>query len=428
MSRGRFITGFGKILLYARIILEIPVYYVMRPEKFDSPAAYFLFLARALRLLLVFRHNKAVKTEKGWKLHLYLPAYPTPAFYYALESKLLRAEPGPTTIVFSMTRACAYRCPHCYQRRDGGADLAEDRLLETARQVVDAGVAFFDIEGGEPFLRIPRLLNLVRSLDDRCEIWINSTGDHAAPGLLEELKAAGVFGFMVSVHDPDPAVHDAFTGVPGSYDTAAALIRAVRKLGMAAALNSVLSEAGVRSGALDRLMEQAREWDADFVQLIHPKPAGNWMGATAGMQTDPALVERMRRDHIRYNSRARADFPSLAAQVFEEGREVLGCTAGAVDRFYIGAAGEVQPCEFLNLSFGNVNEEPFPVILSRMRDVFRTPGCDWLCCTQAGAIRQFMEQHGLKQLPLSWPATRLLVETWDRGEPTPVYQKLGIYK
>ena len=52
----------------------------------------------------------------------------------------------------------------------------------------------------------------------------------------------------------------------------------------------------------------------------------------------------------------------------------------------MGADGEVQPCEFLNVSFGNVRDEPFETILRRMREHLHTPSTDWLCCTQAETI------------------------------------------
>lgn len=428
MRTGHFITGPAKVWIYLRIILHIPAYYAARPRLFASPLAYLRFLRRALLLLLVFRHNKVVRVFNGYKLHLYLPAYPSPAFFYAIESKLLRTPPGATTIVFSMTKACSYRCEHCYQRRDAAADLDEDRMLDTARAVRDSGVAMFDIEGGEPFLRFPRLLRLVRALDERCEIWVNTTGAHVKPGMLDELKAAGLFGIMASIHSADPAAHDAFTGVPGSFDAACEIIRACRAMDRVAALNSVLSEADIRSGGLARLMDLARRLDCDYVQLIHPKPAGVWLGRTEGMQRERALIESAQRAHVLYNSGARRAYPALAAQVFEERRDVLGCTAGAVDRYYVGAGGEVQPCEFLNLSFGNVNEEPFATIYERMRSYFRTPCCDWLCCTQAEAIHELFQEHGLKQTPLPWPVTRKLVERWDRGQPTPIYERLGIYR
>jgi MoaA/NifB/PqqE/SkfB family radical SAM enzyme len=428
MSKGHFITGFGKILVYLRIVLHIPCYYGVRPQFFSSPVSYLRFLRRALQLLLVFRHNKIVRVFNGYKLHLYLPAYPSRAFFYAIESKLLRSPPGPSTIVFSMTKACSYRCRHCYQKNDASVDLDETSMIKTALAVRDTGVAMFDIEGGEPFIRFPRLLKLVQALDARCEVWVNTTGANIKPGMMDELKKAGLFGLMVSVHSPDRHVHDAFTGIPGSFDTACEIIKTCRQMNLVAAFNSVLSEEEIRNGGLDKLMDLARDLDCDYVQLIHPKPAGVWIGRKEGMQTEPALIQTLQQAHLRYNSRSMHSYPSLAAQVFEERKDVLGCTSGAVDRYYVGASGEVQPCEFLNISFGNVNEEPFEKIYERMRSCFRTPCCDWLCCTQADAIQRLFVKHGIQQTPLPWKVTQELVESWNRGEPTPIYERLGIYK
>lgn len=427
MSTPHFRTGLLKGLVYLRIILHIPFYYGVRPRFFSSPVAYIRFLRRALQLLLVFRHNKIVRVFNGYKLHLYLPAYPAKAFFYAIESKLLKSPPGPTTVVFSMTKACPYHCEHCYQKKDDTADLDESLMIQTALAVRDTGVAMFDIEGGEPFARYSRLLKLVQALDERSEIWINTTGALVKPGMFNELKSSGLFGIMVSIHSPDRARHDAFTGVPGSFDTACAIIKTGRSAGLVIACNSVLSEEDIRQGELDRLMELTRDLDCDFVQLIHPKPSGLWIGKKDGMQTDPAMIQTIQQEHVRYNSRAMNSYPALAAQVFEEQQSVLGCTAGAADRYYIGGSGEVQPCEFLNISFGNVKEESFDVIFARMRSYFKTPCCDWLCCTQAEAIQQLFTTHNITQTPLPWEITRELVESWDRGEPTPIYKNLGIY-
>ena len=428
MKSRHFITGLEKLWIYLRIIAHIPCYYAVRPQFFSSPVAYCSFLWRAMRLLRVFRHNKVVRVFNGYKLHLYLPSYPSRAFFYAIESKLLRTPPGATTIVFSITKACSYRCPHCYQKNDAAVDLDEDLMVKTALAVRDTGVALFDIEGGEPFLRFPRLLNLTRAFDARCEVWVNTTGAHLKPGMMERLKQAGLFGVMVSVHSPDRETHDAFTGVPGSFDVACDIIRACRRINLAAAFNTVLSEEEIRRGGLDRLMDLARELDCDYVQLIHPKPAGIWLGKKDGMQTEQTLINAIQQAHVRYNSLRMHSYPSLAAQVFEESERMLGCTSGAVDRYYVGASGEVQPCEFLNLSFGNVNEESFATIYERMRSYFKTPCCDWLCCTQADEIHRLFKKYNLQQTPLPWKVTRDLVENWSRGKPTPIYERLGIYK
>lgn len=426
--QNHFITGVHKILIYIRIIIHIPVHYLLRPEYFSSPANYIRFLHRAFILLMAFRHNKIVRVLNGYKLHLYLPAYPSRAFFYAIESKLLKTPPAPTSVVFSMTKACRYKCKHCYQHNDRGKDLDDELLVKTALEVRDTGVSMFDIEGGEPFLRFDRLLKLVQALDDRSEVWVNSTGSGIEPGMLEKLIECGLFGMMVSIHSPDPEIHDQFTGIPGSFQTAYNTLKTCRRKGITAAFNTVLSEEEVKSGGIAEIMELARELDCDYVQLIHPKPAGTWLGRKEGMQTDPGVIQTVCREHLQYNSRRKQNYPALAAQVFEESGNFFGCTSGAVDRFYVGAGGEVQPCEFLNISFGNVKDDPFNTIYKRMRSYFKEPCQDWLCCTQAESINDIFIGLNSRQTPLKWEETKKLVNNWYRGRPTPLYKKLGIYK
>ncbi len=429
MKNRHYITGFGKFLIYARIAVDVAYRYALRPKDFGySPIRYARFLRQALILLLAFRHNKVVRVFNGYKLHLYLPAYPSPSFFYAIDSKLIRTPARAITVVFSMTKACSYKCEHCYQSKDGGPDLDLELLKKTAQSIQDIGVAMFDIEGGEPLIRYERLLALLKSLDERSELWINTTGAQLTPAILQEMKDAGLFGLMVSIHSPDPAVHDLFTGVSGSYDTACNALKMCREAALVAAVNCVLSEGDVRAGSLRKIMELAKELDTDYVQLIHPKPAGKWMGKQEDMLMNPLLITYLREQHVRFNSPAMHNYPSLAAQVFEESKSVLGCTCGGIDRFYVNAYGEVQPCEFLNVSFGNVQEEAFESIYNRMREYFKTPCTDWLCCTQSQAIARQFHEHNLTHTPLPQTFTEELAKDWDRGQPTPLYKKLGIYK
>jgi len=411
-------------LIYAMIAAHVAGKYLFRL----SPAAYLRFLRRAGHLLWAFRHNRVIKTTAGYKLQLYLPAYPSPAFFEALENKLLKKPPAPTSVVFSMTRACSYACPHCYQKTERGADLPEEVLLETLRQVRQTGVTYFNIEGGEPFLRPERLATILQALDASCEIWVNTTGHAMTEALLKQLKALGLKGLMFSIHSPDPTIHDSFTGVPGSFAAAGQAMAICKRNGLGLAINSVLSEQELRGGQLPRLMELGKELRADFIQLIHPKPCGGWLEKTDGLQQDEDVLRLVEREHLYYNSWRTAGYPSLASQVFEERSAGVGCTAGGIDRFYITATGEVQPCEFLQISFGNVQEEAFAAIFARMRQEFAIPRRAWLCCEQRQAIVQAMAQNHLGNTPLPWQYTRALAGKWSQGEPTPLYKQLGIYE
>lgn len=418
----RYLTGLPKLLLYTRIALHVAGRYLFRVK----PAEYPRFLRRALTLLLNFWPNKAVRIACGAKIYIYLPAYPTAAFFRSLDAKLLRSPPGPVSAVYSMTKVCSYHCPHCYQRQDAGADVPEETLVATALAMERLGVAFLNVEGGEPFLRYERLLNLVRAASPETEIWVNTTGDRAERDLLAELRDEGLCGIMVSIHAPEAVAHDAFTGIPGSFDTACRTLRLCRELNLGTAINCVLSESDIRGGKLDAMMTLARTLDCDFVQLIHPKPAGRWLGNPDALQIDSAYLAALRATHLRYNRRSR-NLPVLAAQVFEERPEGLGCTAGGVDRFYVNAAGEVQPCEFLNVSFGNVTREPFDVIFARMRKAFAAPTCEWPCCTRSHRIAELLRQHNLTTTPLPSEHVAEFMSDWKRGEQPDVYRRMRLY-
>lgn len=424
-----YFTGLRKGFIYIRIAVHVAVRYLLRIKKMQwSCADYCIFLHRAFQLLMIFRHNKIIKVANGYKLHLYLPAYPSKAFFYAIESKLCRKPPAPVTIVFSITKACTYKCQHCYQRLDQTKELDQESMFETAKAIQDLGVSMFDIEGGEPFLRYPRLLELIKGLDDRSEIWVNTSGDGVNEERLLELKKQGLFGLMISIHSPEESKHDTFTGISGSFKKACEAVKLCHKLNLSPVINSVLSETEIVSGKLDDLMNLAKELNCDYVQLIHPKPSGKWLGHQEEMQRSPDVINQIIKAHKHYNSSKTEDFPSLAAQVFEESSNILGCTAGGVDRFYLNAAGELQPCEFLNISFGNVKEEGFTAVYQKMRAAFPIPCTDWLCCTKAAEIYHLFQDNQIKQTPLPKDITDEMVKKWHFDYPTLLYKKLGIYK
>ncbi len=424
-----FLIGWRKDSLHARVALHVALHFAAEVLRGRMPArVYPAFLRRALLFLGAVRHNKVVRRGGLYKLQLYMPAYPSRAFFHAL-GKLYRPQPGPVSVVMSMTRACSYRCPHCYQRHDGGADLELPLLLEAARQMQDQGVSFFNIEGGEPLLRCERLLALMRALDERAEIWVNTTGFMLSDAMAAELRAAGLFGVMVSIHSPDAEEHDAFTGVPGSFETACRALDMFARHGVFTAINCCPSVAHIEDGGLERLFDLARERGCAFVQVIHGKSAGGWLGRDESEQAGASAIAHLMSLHLAYNGRpALRRHPSIAAQVFDESEKLFGCTAGGVDRFYLGADGEVQPCEFLNVSFGNLREESFTEIFARMREHFRHPGTNWLCCVAAKSIAETMAARGLQRTPLPWAVTRELFATWDKGPETRLYRDLGIYR
>ncbi|MBN2642022.1 MAG: hypothetical protein JXR78_10225, partial [Victivallales bacterium] len=201
-------------------------------------------------------------------------------------------------------------------------------------------------------------------------------------------------------------------------------LRDCRDAGMLTGFNTVLSNEQIMNGDIDKIMKLAAEHEFDYVQLIHPKPCGAWMGKIADFDLDKQAIAVACDAQRKYNSRHLGHMPVLTAQVFEESPEMLGCCCGGIDRFYIGASGDVQPCEFLNLSFGKLSDVSFETAYERMRKSFAVPCSEWTCCVRAEEIAA----HAGDELPIPWETTEKLVAGWKPGSSTRVYAKMGIYQ
>jgi MoaA/NifB/PqqE/SkfB family radical SAM enzyme len=90
----------------------------------------------------------------------------------------------------------------------------------------------------------------------------------------------------------------------------------------------------------------------------------------------------------------------------------------------VNAKGDVQPCEFLNISFGNIQQEPFETIYERMRTAFAVPGDAWLCEKYSMNIHALHQASGVRSLPLSREDSGRIVAEWDRGTCPEFYDKV----
>lgn len=386
------------------------------------------FIVKATLMLFYFSHHRPIRISTGWKIHLYLPVYPSKAFFEAVYGKLIASPPRPVSAVFSITKACRYHCPHCYQRHDAGSDLPETTLLATADALITAGVRFLNVEGGEPFLCFERLYALQKHVGARAEIWVNTTGDGVDESTLVRLRDHGLGGIMVSIHAMQESEHDAFTGIVGSFACACRTLELAHSLGVPTAINVVLQQEAIRAGGIEQMIHLAADLKCAYIQLIHPKPAGLWLEHASELAKESAneVVQIAHRVHQR-NNRIGGKGPVLSAQVYEESPKGFGCTAGGIDRLYVNATGAVQPCEFLNLSFGNVRETPLPEIFNRMREAFPAPQNQWACSQWGAAIQHYRIEHGITETPLDATHTEAFLKRVMRTQQPDFYRRLRIY-
>lgn len=140
-------------------------------------------------------------------------------------------------IVFETTNECSLSCRFCYEPAKRFANsLPKENSYKQAKRTLSrlftqADVAQVAFSGGEPFLA-ERFLELV--LFTRMKGKAVSVISNGATGTHDDYRALiemGVTNVQFPCHAHTPLIHDALTGVAGSWEKACASIEAVRALG-----------------------------------------------------------------------------------------------------------------------------------------------------------------------------------------------------
>lgn len=261
----------------------------------------------------------------------------------------------PVSVTIELTRRCPLRCRHCYLpetagRARPGRELSASQWERILRQLARAGGLYLVFTGGEPLLRpdLPRLCRLAKTLN--FDVRVFSSGHGLTAALAAELKAAGVSAFEISFYG-GPSVHDAVTGLAGSFAASLAAARLLRKSGLPVKMKVPLMTLNAgRAGWLRRMA--AREgFGISFDPVIAPANDGG-KNAVAYRLSGPGLGRALSK---------------LAPAVAEAGTPAASgeppvpyfpCGAGhnvcAVD-----PAGNLYPCLQLPVKLGNLTRRSF---------------------------------------------------------------------
>jgi MoaA/NifB/PqqE/SkfB family radical SAM enzyme len=230
------------------------------------------------------------------------------------------------------------------------------------------------------------------------------------------LRDAGLHALMVSVDDPRPEVHDQLRGLPGGFKQAVAGMERALDAGLLVALSTYATPEDVREGRVAELIELAREIGAHEVTVFDVVPTGRLLPLDEKRLMTAEDKQQLIALGRHYS--ALADYPNIITQSEVEGPEMAGCM-GASGQFYMTAFGDVDPCDFMPLTFGNIRDESLEAIWMRMRahPAF-AEHCDH-CLMQDAEFRRKYIDHIPDDRLLPWPACD---ELCDRPNTPPAIQ------
>lgn len=294
----------------------------------------------------------------------------------------------------ALTYECNAECSHCAVSRMRRADVPELAPAEMAacvRECVRLGALCFEFTGGEPLLYggLPEVV--ANCSPRRTLIGITTNALLLTRDSLRTLKSAGVDVVQVSIDSPCPEAHDRRRGVEGSYERAVRSIELIKRAGLSPIISTILHPAHLAEA--EDVVRLARRLGARVV--VNPAvKTGSW-AENERITADATYVRVYRRllrePHVRWAGHV--NFPFEACPCGREG-------------IYVTPYGDVTPCQFMPIAYGNIRTEPLAAIWKRMysnlpASRMRRKGCI------AGLDRDFSRRYleplrGARGLPVEY--------------------------
>ncbi|MFQ5406136.1 MAG: radical SAM/SPASM domain-containing protein [Candidatus Micrarchaeia archaeon] len=269
-----------------------------------------------------------------------------------LRRKVLR------TIDWAVSYACNARCGMCSARGLFDKNRRE-MTLEQRRQVwlqaQELGVIHTQLTGGEPLLKgTDWVTRAIRDLEpDRFLVSMVSNASLLTEEKLLKFKEAGLDTIQMSLDYFDSERHDQNRLLKGNRDHIVRMVKYARSIG----LNSCIAALVCHDNFDDiyKMLDFAKKNGA-FVSLSPIACPENW--------SDKDTYELINHEDDMKKYRELLKDPNVRSDTSFNFDGQVGCPSG--ERLYISAYGDVFSCPLVQVSFGNVLQEPLKVIWERL--------------------------------------------------------------
>ena len=278
----------------------------------------------------------------------------------------------PVLSEVALTYRCNSRCRFCYAgcgrpKHDNGPEMTTTqvkRVLRIIRDDVETPSVSFT--GGEPTLRedLDELVSFARH-DAGLHVNLITNGTLIDRTRARALKKAGLDSAQVSLESPREPVHDALTGMPGSFRSAVAAIRHLIDAGVRVHTNTTLTRANIDAAPDMAAFVRHLGLDRFSMNLMIPTEE------TEKDAPDLGLMYTEMSEHILRIQRAAEDVkvefmwysptPICVFNPIEHRLGNKGCAA-CDGLFSISPSGDVLPCSSWAEPVGNILSTPFEQI------------------------------------------------------------------
>jgi MoaA/NifB/PqqE/SkfB family radical SAM enzyme len=316
------------------------------------------------RINNIFAEEKPISiTEDKIIFSTWIPPIPGPVFSRVISAEIaaIRKKRVPDQFSIGITARCPNHCIHC-----GAADikpekeLTLDEICDAVDQGLDLGAYLVSFDGGETMLRND-LVEMVSRVDkSRAIATCFTSGFRLSEERAKELKAAGLYASRISLDSPFEAEHDRIRGRNGAYSDAISGIKNASAADILTDMFVVVSPHNIDD--LEEFYNLATDLGMHEISIYEIIAVGRWLD-----HEDEVIGEKdvSRLEKFQKAMNSKPEGPRITAFPYFMGPDLFGCFAGR-RWMHVASDGEVMPCAYTPLSFGNIYEEPLEAIWKRM--------------------------------------------------------------
>jgi len=367
----------GRIKLFIRLRIRTRIIFIVLRHYHSISGSIQL-----LKQLLQFRKSalgenevrKYVHIDGKYYLGMYIPGYYTQAFKQFILAEVSRFKPllmhtnRFTSVLFSITKKCALHCEHCFEwdSLNESEKLTLPDLKNIVNKILKCGTSQIHFSGGEPLQRMDDLIELVKTVDNKAECWVLTSGYNLTPENAQKLKSAGLKGIVVSIDHYLPELHNKFRGSPKSFEWAIKGVKNAISVNLVTAISVCVTNSFVTKENLLAYAEMAKELGVAYIQIFEPRAAGHYLDRQVELTGDKLKV--LEDFFYEMNiSRAFRKYPVVLYHGIYQRR--LGCLSAANRHLYIDADGDVRDCPFCRNKHGNALTGDLDQIIDRVKSL-----------------------------------------------------------
>ena len=354
----------------------------------------------------MLKGEKIVKFEDKYIISAFMPPFPSKAFYTNIRAvkkpdniftqQIYAQRSAPISMYLSLTNKCPNNCLYCSAKnRSEGKDLTTDEWTRLIRDIQDMNTSIIGLTGGEPMTR-EDIFDIVGSIDDRSVSTLFTSGYNLTIERARELKKSGLFSIGISLDSANKNKHNSNRNNNKAFNYAIRAIQNSRRAGIYTMAQSVILKDQLDEEKLFKHFKFAGDNGAHEVKLLEPILSGSLLDKEDVGKILYTKKDREKLINLQHKANRQGNLPKITSFAYTESKEKFGCGAGG-QHSYISASGDLYPCDFLPMSFGNIKEKNIKILWEEMNKIIGKPkiGCF------AQEVNQEVYKKANQKLPLS---------------------------